>query len=213
MATVKNPAKKLYVTDLRYISYLETYSIPNEKVLMTHRPAGAPPRFAANLYQNSFWPMPEKPVIILHRDCKIASRDIDLMRAFWIVSERCKDAMLSVDLSAFDFLECDCFDHKGNQLEARWLCVVMRTLDVLDEEVTKVIIARGPNGAKGYHINSYDNIVLKMKEIPNNTQIFNMAHILRKIISTTAFKDEMKYKGIKNFLFTDVSKRQMPRYR
>ena len=55
MSVEKDVKRKLYLTELMHISYLETYSVHNEKVLLTHRAVGDSAIFAARPHRPGFW--------------------------------------------------------------------------------------------------------------------------------------------------------------
>lgn len=165
--------------------------------------------FSIRPWQKGFWKMLEKPKITLARSSKMLDRDLDLMNGFWIVSNRCKTFLESIDQLAFEFLECECSDESGLFLENRWICAIVRVVDALDEVKTNVSIKDDPLWHNTYFISTYDNIYFNEDEIPSDCRIFKMAHLPQYIIADSIFYKSLKGENIKNFAFQDVVKRNI----
>ena len=77
----------------------------------------------------------------------------------WFISERMKAVLESLDADAFAFLKCDIRRPDGSDEPARWLCDVVRVLDALDEQKSKVWIGTADDGGKVYGLGGDMNLV------------------------------------------------------
>ena len=201
------PAERsLFRMEPAYASALDTYVIQNERELLTDLPRHSPRMFARQRRGPGFWPMAERPRVVIGSRCKILNREFDLMRAFWIVSERCRDVMSSIDGAAFAFLACDCYDRKGELLDTRWLCEVTRSLDVLSRFNAERPTIEGTSPAQGLFLDTMKNLIVRDREIPTDAHIFVPEIYSSHIIVSEHFRHMMKRAGIKNIRFNRLMK-------
>ena len=136
------------------------------------------------------------------------TRDLDVVRGFYIVSDKCRDVMVSIDRMAFEFLECQCFDKKGKRLERRWLCDVVRVVNIVDEDRVQFRIVTGSHGERYYIVNAYDDIFFKEHLVDEGAHIFNMRKFCIETVVDETFQNAFKAHGLKkNFSFEDTARR------
>jgi hypothetical protein len=204
----------LYILDYRYGSVLSSYEIVNKNFIVVN-PSQLPStstRSPAECWrQNGLWRVIETPVIKIRSPCKICKRDIDIMYGFWIISDRCKAVLSSVDEKGFEYMECHCLDKDGKLIDIRWLCDAVRVLDVLDEHATNIKVTHHSNGMKSMLDKSDENLVFDRSLIPSECHVFRMFQNYHKMIIDEEIKSALKGAGMTNFLITDVSKRDAER--
>jgi Protein of unknown function (DUF1629) len=88
-------------------------------------------------------------------------KDFEGYSGFWLVSEKMKMVVESIDAEALDFLLCDVRSSDGQECAPRWLCDVTRFLDALDEKESKVGIGTADDGSKVYRILGGEKLVFR----------------------------------------------------
>ena len=73
------------------------------------------------------------------------------MPYYWLVTERMKSVLETLDREAFAFLKCMVQFPDGSEAPPHWLCDVIRVLDSVDEERSEVSILTADNGKKIYN--------------------------------------------------------------
>jgi Protein of unknown function (DUF1629). len=92
-------------------------------------------------YEGGFPSMLEQPRMTYDPGAGPEPRDLEEgFGGYWLVSERLRDVMCSVDPGAFAFVEVDCRLADGTQGPRRFLCDVVRELDALDEAASRLKI-------------------------------------------------------------------------
>lgn len=100
-----------------------------------------PPRIILRPDNGGFPALCEKPRIVLDASKGPEPRDLEGgFGGYWLVSERLWQVMKSVDPHAFDFVECDVRLADGTAMPRRFLCDVVRELDAIDEERSRLDI-------------------------------------------------------------------------
>ncbi|MCC8538921.1 DUF1629 domain-containing protein [Xanthomonas axonopodis pv. poinsettiicola] len=100
-----------------------------------------PPRLILRPSGGGFPPLREKPKLVLDPSQGPKPRDLEGgFSGYWLVSERLREAMVSVDNDAFAFAECDVRLGNGAQGPKYFLCDVVRVLDAVDEDNSKLKI-------------------------------------------------------------------------
>ena len=214
MSNTEGRKSGLYIINYRYGSVLSSYEIVNKNFIIVN-PSQLPStstRSPAECWRwNGLWRVVETPVIKLKSPCKICKRDIDIMHGFWIISDRCKAILSSVDEKGFEYTECHCLDKNGKLIDIRWLCDAVRVLDVLDEHATNIKVTHHSNGTKSMLDDSSENLVFNRSLIPSECHVFRIEQSYFKVIVDEKIKSALKVAGMTNFLFTDVSKRDVER--
>ncbi|GFM81335.1 hypothetical protein PSCICN_20270 [Pseudomonas cichorii] len=108
--------------------------IANEdNLLLPGRNTMEPPNGDASQY-------PERPQLIHRPELGGSPRDFEILASIWIVSQALKRVLESVDPEAFAFTACDFTQADGSAGPQYYLCDVVRYLDALDEEASRVRI-------------------------------------------------------------------------
>ena len=196
-----------YILDASWCSNASEYTILNESKLIEGRSPRSSPIFAAIPWHPGFWPMSEKPVLQIKEKPRKMPKDIDYCGGYWLVSEKCKTFFEDIDPLAFEFVECDCLDVNGIPIKPRWFCDVIRVVDALDEQKTKVTIKAPEGWHKSYEIEVTSNLYFRKSVIPDNCHIFKMAFYEETCIIDRPFRDRLKSVHITNSRVTDVSSR------
>jgi Protein of unknown function (DUF1629) len=120
----------------------------NEDKLLT------PPRLILWPEVGGFPPLRETPRLV--HDPKHGPPPEDLeggLSGYWLVSERLKNVFQVVDPEGFAFVECDYTLADGSKGQRYFLCDVVRTLDALDEENSKLNIKISDDYPEGKYYN------------------------------------------------------------
>ncbi|EKT4089485.1 DUF1629 domain-containing protein [Stenotrophomonas maltophilia] len=100
-----------------------------------------PPRIILRPDTGGLPALREKPRIVFEASKGPEPRDLEGgFSGYWLVSERLWQVMNSVDPHAFDFVECDVRLADGTPMPRRFLCDVVRELDAIDEEHSRLDI-------------------------------------------------------------------------
>ena len=118
-------------------------------------------------------------------------RDFEQLGSLWIVSEALKHVFESVDPMGFAFAACDFTLADGTPGPQYYLCGVLRTLDALDEEASRLKIKVGDylNG-KFYKLAGGANLVFRK-------DVVGSAHVFRTPFSETVFCDRVLHDALK----------------
>ena len=137
-----------------------------------------PPRLILWPDEGGFPPLSEPPR--LSYDPKRGPPPEDLeggMSGYWLVSERLKNVFQDVDPEGFEFVECDYKLEDGSQGPRYFLCDVVRTLDALDEENSKINIEIGDEFTEGKCYNLSGGVRLTFKKnVVGGAHIFHLPY-------------------------------------
>lgn len=172
----------------------------NEKKLLT------PPRLIVRPADGGFPVLREKPRIVYDRKEGDPPRDIESsLSGYWFISERLKQVFESVDPDGFAFAECDYILPDGSKGPTHYLCDVVRTLDALDEEKSKVRIHLEPSGRKTYSLLGGASLIFE-EEILGRSSVFRTPYSLNifcdSVLHDACKAVEPKLKGVR---FRDAS--------
>jgi len=135
----------------------------------------SPPRRVLRPVKGGFPDLKEKPK--LHYDPAVGEPPQDLeggLSGYWLVSERLKDVFEKVDPSSFAFVECDYRLQDGSPGPRLFLCDVVRVLDALDEQKSKLLIEVSDDFVGGKYYNFAGGISLVFR-----TEVVGEAHVFR----------------------------------
>ena len=100
-----------------------------------------PPRLILRPEDGGFPPLSEAPRLLFDPAQGPAPRDLEGgFSGYWLVSERLQQVMAAVDPEAFAFVECDTRLADGSKGPKHFLCDVVREVDALDEEASRLKI-------------------------------------------------------------------------
>jgi len=156
------------------------------------------------LGQRGFQQYPEMPVFLV--DAKII-KDFAEYSGYWLISDRTKKVLERVDPSAFAFLKCRVQLRDGTDGPRRWLCDVIRTLDALDEEHSKVTIGTSDLGTKTYYIPMSENVFFREERVSPH-HIFRLMHTGSYIVCDEEMKRACKAANLTGIEFDDLTGRR-----
>lgn len=163
----------------------------NEKALLT------PPRLILQPDDGGFPPLRETPRLI--HDPKKGAPPQDLEGGFsgyWLVSERLRNVMESVDADAFVFADVDYRLADGSKGPTVFLCDVIRTLDALDEEASELDIKVSDDYEAGKYYSMAGGSRLAFKhDVLGDAHVF-MLPFHGGVFCDRVFKDAVKTAGI-----------------
>lgn len=97
-----------------------------------------------------FTPLREMPRLIFDPEAGHPPRDLEGgFSGYWLVSERLRHVLITVDPLACAFVECDYRLADGSPGPRYFLCDVVQQRDALDEAASTVAIETGPQFASG----------------------------------------------------------------
>src|SRR5262249_49059566 len=143
---------------------------------------------------------PEAPIFLSDAKLGPIARDFEYPVGYWFISEKMKSVLQAVDPEAFAFLQCHVRSRDGQERPTRWLCNVVRILDALDEERSKVRIGVASNGNKFYNLLGVPKLVFK-EAIVGCCHIFKMKYSPETIICDQEMREACKSAKITGISF------------
>jgi hypothetical protein len=107
-----------------------------------------------------------------------------------------KSVLEKVDAEAFAFLKCKVQLPDGTDGPVRWLCDIVRVLDALDEEKSKITIRTADDGSKVYNFSGGVNLVFKEDAVGSH-HIFRMKYYDAAVICDEQVRLACKAAGLK----------------
>lgn len=163
----------------------------NENALRT------PPRLIVKPKEGGFPPLRETPRLVHHPREGVLPQDLEGgFSGYWLVSERLRRVMESVDASAFAFADTDYRLADGSKGPTVFLCDVVRRLDALDEEASQLDIEINDEYEAGKYYDLTGDIRLAFRR-----DVLGCAHVFRlpfhgRVFCDKAFKEAVKGAGI-----------------
>jgi len=115
---------------------------------------------------------------------------------YWLVSERLKHLMQSIDPDAFAFAETDYRLADGTIGPAMYLCDVVRTVDALDEKASEVLIEVSDDFEAGKYYDLAGGARLAFrKEVLGSAHVFKLPYN-GVVFCDRTFKDAVEAAGI-----------------
>lgn len=156
-----------------------------------------PPRLILRPEDGGFPELRETPRIIFDASLGPTPRDLEGgFDGYWLVSERLRNAMCAVDPEAFAFVECEIRMQNGVRGPRYFLCDVVRELDALDEDRSRLDI-------EVYHdfVNGKFYSITGGASLAFNRSSLNGAHVFLTpfstfVIADRSFVDAIRAAGI-----------------
>lgn len=171
----------------------------NEYALLEGRPLLKP----ANM-EVGFPNFRENPAFLFDKRLGRAVHDVEQYESYWIVSEKAKTVLEHTDPSAFAFVKSEVQLRDGQKGPSYWLCDVLRRLDVLDEERSRVKIEFWDDGRKYYSLLGGASLHFREDMIGRN-HIFRLSHSPGNIICDDELKLAFKTAKLTGTRFQDAA--------
>jgi hypothetical protein len=174
------------------------YRLKNRMTLTQGRSDLGPP-----IGRRGFRDYPEPPRLVFDHKLGRVPRDLEQCSAYWLISDRMKTVLKSVDPQGFAFVRCEVHLRDGRPGPRYWLCDVVRILDAIDETASRLRIY-DEKGDKTYNLMGGANLVFK-QDIVARAHVFRMAHLEPSVICDQDLKDACKSAGLKGISFRDAA--------
>lgn len=146
---------------------------------------------------------PEPPHFLLDRRLGRDVQDIETYTAYWLISDRMKRVLESIDPAGFAFCKCKTELRNGEEGPPYWLCDVLRVLDAIDEEKSRIFVKYESTGKKIY-LPSLGNDCVFKKKIVENIHIFRLTFLELRTICDEKLKLACKAQNLKGIEFSEV---------
>ncbi|OAX67330.1 hypothetical protein A6R71_15610 [Xanthomonas translucens pv. arrhenatheri] len=150
----------------------------------------SPPRVILRPQGGGFPSMLEQPQMTYDPSAGPEPRDLEPgFGGYWLVSERLHDVMCSVDPGAFAYTEVDYRLADGTKGPRHFLCDVVRELDALDEESSRLKIKVDDEYVRGKFYSLGGGASLAFRR-----QVLGESHVFRLPFNPSVFCDR-EFKG------------------
>ncbi len=109
------------------------FELQNLAALLDGRRVLGPP-----IGKRGFGKFEEPPRVLIDQSLGRALRDLEFYHEYWLVSEKLKLVLETVDPDGVAFVKCEVRNRNGTDGPLYWLCDVLRVLDAVDEGVSRV---------------------------------------------------------------------------
>jgi hypothetical protein len=197
-----NRRPKFYCVTGKPVARGSGFELLNDAALFTE-----PPRvLLPPLGQQGFRKYREMPVFLADARLGAIHRDFEEYSGYWFISDRAKAVLERIDPSAFAFLECRVQLRDGADGPRRWLCDVVRVLDALDEERSKVMTRITSLGTKSNWIPMSDKIFFREERVGSH-HVFRVMHTESYVICDEEMKLACKAAALTGIMFEDLTGR------
>lgn len=157
-----------------------------------------PPRLVLRPEGGGFPPLSEKPVLQYIPKLGHAPGDMeDGMSGYWLVSDRLKQVLTSVDKDAFEFVECDYRLSDGSEGSRYFLCDVVRKLDALDEQASRLTIEESDDFPEGKFYDLLGGASLSFrKDVVGESHVFMLPFSGDLVICDRVMRDAILNAGM-----------------
>lgn len=153
----------------------------------------------------------EKPRLIHDKQEGRLPRDLESYGGYWLVSDRMRQVLESVDAAAFAFVECDYALSDGSIGPRYYLCDIVRVLDALDEQASTLRVRFEKDYDTGEDVKIRS--LLGPVKLVFNDEIVGSAHVFKQVclsIGAGAICDEIlrqacKDAGLSGIQFQDFN--------
>jgi hypothetical protein len=198
-----NKARQFYVVSHIWVRRFG-FEFLNEEAVF----AGGPPIFAPVPSGRGFRDYPEAPLFLADAKKGRIDRDFEPFDGYWLISERLKLLLDSVDPNAFAFVECKTRLPDGSEGPPRWLCDVVRVLDAVDEEKSTLAIktATDDSGTKYYGFCPGERMIFREGAV-GPSHVFRLRFSSERVVCDEDMRSACKAAGITGISFTNASRR------
>ncbi len=160
----------------------------------------APP----GLFERGFRTYPVRPRFRISTRMGRRLSDIEFYGAYWLVSDRARDALLKLSASDFSFLPTDLDLDSDEEAKSIWLCDVMPMLDAVDEARSRVKIIQRDDGNRAYALIANGSLVFD-EAVVGAHHAFRMTTNFATVVCDDAFKARIKDVGLTGLSFQSAS--------
>lgn len=140
----------------------------------------------------------EKPLLKYEPEAGDPPEDLEGgLSGYWLVSERLKNVLSSVDPNGFEFVECDYFLQDGTVGPRHYLCDVVRKIDALDESASKLKIKHSDDypGGKYYSLGGGVSLVFR-PEVVGDFHVFRTPYSGNYVFADAVLRDAVVAAGM-----------------
>lgn len=180
-----------------FVSDMESNRQPCGVMFDNLRQLLSPPRVILRPEGGGFPLMLEQPQMTYDPSEGPEPRDLEPgFGGYWLVSERLHDVMCSVDPSAFAFTEVDYHLADGIKGPRHFLCDVVRELDALDEESSRLRVKVDDEYVRGkfYSLGGGASLAFR-REVLGESHVFRVP-FNPSVFCDRKFKDAVHHTGI-----------------
>jgi hypothetical protein len=146
---------------------------------------------------------PEPPRFLFDKELGHFPRDLEQCSSFWLISDRMKTVLETVDPDGFAFLRCEVWLPDGEPGPVSWLCDVLRILDAVDEAASRAKVKYLPQyNAKIYQLAGGASLVFR-EDVVGAAHLFRLAHLKPSVFCDQQIKGARKAAGLKGVSFKE----------
>ncbi|WP_232627719.1 imm11 family protein [Methylobacterium sp. Leaf118] len=194
-------ARKYFIVSHDRNKSLPGLILINESTIST---SGDPTFVLRDSSVRGFPPTKEVPYIKYIKSRGRKPKEFEKFRDFWLITNRVKEFLESVDAEAFVFMSCrTCIE--GHESDGEyWICDVVRTINALDELKSDISIDY-VGGKKLYNLIGSERYLFLEEKIQSNI-IFRMQFAWHKVICNDIFREKCQKKQIKGLTFINCGR-------
>ncbi len=178
------------------------FEVENLAALLDGRRVLGPP-----IGRRGFGNFLDPPRVLINKSLGRALRDLELYHEYWLVSDRLKFVLETVDPDCVAFVRCDVRNRDGSEGPVYWLCDVTRIVDAIDESASRVKVEHKSfkgQSRKTYSLLGGANLIFK-EDVVSSAHVFRMRYLEPQIICDQELKDACKRSDLKGILFRDAA--------
>jgi len=156
-------------------------------------------------WERRFPSLTETPRLVIDRSLGRPPVDWELFHDFWLVSDRMKNVLESVDRDGVAFLECETRSTGRKAAPVYWLCDVVRILEAVDEEKSRFEVLDEGKQSRRYNGMALSSFVYREEAI-GSAHIFRLRFMKSRIICDQIMKDACRAADVRGIGFGDASK-------
>ncbi|WDM76810.1 DUF1629 domain-containing protein [Xanthomonas sp. NCPPB 1638] len=177
----KSCAFYMFVSDMESNHPICGVQFTNKRQLLSS------PRLILRPDDGGFPPLRETPLLTFEPGAGPEPRDLEAgYSGYWLISERLHDVMMSVDPEAFAFAEVDYRLYDGTPGPRHYLCDVVREVDALDEDTSRLKIKIDEDYVRGKFYSLAGGASLAFR-----SEALKEAHVFRTPFNPTVFCDQV----------------------
>ena len=192
-------SRKFYIVDTQVRSRAAGLRLVNDDELFRDGvPILSPPDG-----RRGFRDYPVMPVFLANEKAGRIDRDFEIYSGYWLITDRMKSVLETVDPDASEFLKCDTRLPDGAEGPRHWLCDVVRVLDALDEEKSIIKIDTSDMGRKIYNLFGPRSLIFNPDAV-GQCRVFRMKYFEPVVICDEELRRACKENGITGIRFKDA---------